>query len=125
MIVLVLFMALLSPAAFAQDARYCGPPVRDKDGVIVRSSAVLREFQRLYPCPVNGQASGACPGWSKDHTIPLVCGGCDAVENLQWLPAPLKSCAGTVCKDRWERRVYCRFVSVPAAPVVVDSGVAP
>ena len=35
-------------------------------------------------------------------------GGFDAVRNLLWLPGALKSCPGTVCKDRWERKVYVR-----------------
>lgn len=109
-----LLLLLFSLAGWAQDARYCGPPARDALGTIVRSRQVLRDFQQLYPCPATGEARGACPGWFKDHTIPLVCGGCDTVENLQWLPGPIKTCAGTVCKDRWERRVYCRYVPPPS-----------
>jgi hypothetical protein len=70
-LVLALWLLLAVPA-MAQDARYCGPPARDEDGVIVRSREVLRAFQRVYPCPGNGAAAGACPGWYKDHTIPLV-----------------------------------------------------
>ena len=48
--------------------------------------------------------------WQVDHVIPLVCGGCDAVVNMQWLPAAIKTCAastGVPCKDRWEQKVYC------------------
>ena len=104
------------PALAADDSRYCGPPARDADGAIVRSRAVLRDFQRLYPCPANGQAAGACPGWFRDHVVPLVCGGCDSVENLQWLPGETKTCAGQVCKDRWERRVYCRAPPATSPP---------
>lgn len=111
---LLLCLALLAtPWAWAQDARYCGAPKRDADGDIVRSRAVLRSFQAMYPCPSTGLQAGACPGWFRDHVVPLVCGGCDTVENLQWLPGETKTCAGTVCKDRWERRVYCRFVPLP------------
>lgn len=50
-----------------------------------RSRAVLREFQRLYPCPSTGLKTGACPGWQRDHEWPLECGGSDTVANLQWL----------------------------------------
>lgn len=58
--------------------------------------------------PATGQHTGPCKGWAIDHVIPLAVGGCDAVSNLQWLPVEIKSCAGTVCKDRWERKVYAR-----------------
>lgn len=110
---IALILLLASLTAWAQDARYCGPPERDALGTIVRSRQVLRDFQAIYPCPANGQAMGACPGWFKDHIVPLVCGGCDSVENLQWLPGEIKTCAGTTCKDRFERRVYCRYVPPP------------
>lgn len=110
---LFLVLILLASSVFAQDARYCGPPARDAEGDIVRSRPLLREFQRLHPCPLNGQTSGACPGWYKDHIVPLVCGGCDSITNLQWLPTEIKTCAGAVCKDRWERRVYCRHEPAP------------
>jgi hypothetical protein len=103
----------LTSGAWSQDRRYCGPPARDADGTILRSRELLRDFQRVYPCPSNGAPAGACPGWFKDHIVPLVCGGCDSLENLQWLPGAIKTCAGTVCKDRWERRVYCRAVPSP------------
>jgi len=44
-----------------------------------RSRAVTREFQREHPCPSTGRTSGACPGYRKDHVVPLACGGPDAV----------------------------------------------
>lgn len=110
-ILFAISVLLASAPAMAQDGRYCGPPARDADGVILRSRAVLRDFQRLYPCPATGLQQGACPGWFKDHIVPLVCGGCDSIENLQWLPGETKTCAGQICKDRWERRVYCRAPS--------------
>lgn len=110
---LLALLLLLALPAQAEDRRYCGPPVRDDAGVIIRSPGVLREFQQVYPCPLTERSVGSCPGWYKDHVIPLVCGGCDSIENLQWLPGPIKTCAGKVCKDRWERRVYCRAVPPP------------
>jgi hypothetical protein len=39
-----------------------------------RSREVTREFQREHPCPSTGKASGGCPGYRKDHIIPLACG---------------------------------------------------
>lgn len=106
----LLLLALITGfVAHAHDARYCGPPQRSAAGDIIRSRAPLRDFQRIHPCPSTGLSTGACPGWHKDHVIPLVCGGCDTVENLQWLPVEIKACAGTDCKDRWERRVYCQY----------------
>ena len=92
------------------ETRYCGPEIRrDASGKIIRRADVLRAFRDLYPCPATGQPRGACPGWNIDHVIPLSCGGCDAVSNLQWLPVEIKRCAGDKCKDRWERRVYCSY----------------
>ncbi|WP_290964148.1 HNH endonuclease signature motif containing protein [Hydrogenophaga sp.] len=114
-ITLLVFLLLVASLALAQDPRYGGPPERDADGNIKRSRAVLREFQRIHPCPSTGLQSGSCPGWFKDHVIPLVCGGADSIVNLQWMPGEIKTCAGTTCKDRWERRVYCRFVP-PTTP---------
>lgn len=89
-----------------QETRYCGV-FRDEDGTIVRSWTVRTAFRRIHACPSTGLTTGACPGWAIDHVIPLVCGGCDAVGNLQWLPNEIKSAAGMLPKDRWEQRVYC------------------
>jgi hypothetical protein len=49
-----------------------------------RSASVKREFQLTHPCPATGRTSGACPGYVKDHVLPLACGGPDAVSNMQW-----------------------------------------
>lgn len=105
----LLCAAVMAVAAPAEDQRYCvTAPVRASDGKIARSKSVLREFRRLHPCPATGKSTGACPGWSLDHVVPLACGGCDAVSNLQWLPNTMKSASGVDPKDRWERKVYCR-----------------
>jgi len=109
---LALLLALGYAEAAAADplveARYCGAPVRLADGSIRRRADVLAAFKRQHPCPANGATSGACPGWAMDHIVPLVCGGCDEVSNLQWLPNQIKSAAGIYPKDRWEQRVYCK-----------------
>ena len=116
-------LLLICLPAFAQplnplvEQRYCGPPSRNAAGEILRSSAVLTAFKRAHPCPVTGLSTGACPGWAIDHIIPLACEGCDAVSNLAWMPNAIKSCAGTICKDRWERKIYCQPMQiVPAVP---------
>lgn len=88
------------------DPRYCGEPARDKDGSIKRSQTVLRHFVAVFPCPATLQATTTCTGWAIDHVIPLADGGCDAPGNLQWLPDGIKSCAGSLCKDRWERKYH-------------------
>jgi len=88
------------------ESRYCGTPVRDANGEIQRSRLVLKEFQKIHPCPSTGLTTGACPGWALNHTIPLACGGCDSVSNLDWMPDEIKSCAEPWCRDRWERKVY-------------------
>lgn len=85
-----------------EETRYC---YGDK-----HSADVVAAFRRIHPCPTTGLSTGSCPNWAVDHVIPLVVGGCDSVSNLQWLPNEIKSCAGTVCKDRWERKVYERVI---------------
>ena len=111
-LVLVPFAALAATPTLT-DIRYCGAPVRDADGSIHRSTAVINAFKRLHPCPVTGLTTGACPGWAIDHVIPLASCGCDAVYNMQWLPNSIKSAAGVDAKDRWERRVYVCSPSLP------------
>ena len=96
----------VQPISALQEQRYCGPPVRTADGSIRRRSDVLTAFNKVHPCPATGLSSGACPGWHRDHIIPLSACGCDAVSNLQWLPVEIKTCKGDYCKDRWERKVY-------------------
>jgi hypothetical protein len=108
----LLFAAFISTQVFAgslTDSRVCGVEniKRSEEGVIIRSASVLRNFQKLHPCPSTGKITGSCPGWAIDHVIPLACGGCDSIENLQWMKNTIKSCAGTECKDRWERKIYC------------------
>jgi len=49
-----------------------------------RSAAVKHEFQLAHPCPATGLTRGRCPGYVKDHIVPLACGGPDAVSNMQW-----------------------------------------
>ena len=102
---IVLFVVVLpltlvfAPPAHGQivvnDARFCGPPARDASGRIIRSSTVLRQFEREYPKPQDGRV------WYRDHVIPLACGGCDAVINLQWLHEDQWR-----DKSKWERTVY-------------------
>lgn len=103
------FSLSLLPATI--ETRYCfamSEVPRASDGSIRRSSWVRENFRREHPCPVSGLREGPCPGWAVDHVIPLVCGGCDVVSNMQWLPVSIKSGSDPDDKDRWEHRVYCR-----------------
>ncbi len=107
LVVLVFFLSGISSPVFSDattETRYCGEPRRDTAGDIYRSSSVRSAFQKIHPCPVNGLTSGACPGWQVDHVIPLACGGCDAVNNMQWLPETIKTQKGG--KDGFERKIY-------------------
>jgi|SRR5262249_41507136 hypothetical protein len=70
-----------------------------------RSLEVKHEFQRLHSCSATGQTSGACPGYNKDHIVPLACGGPDAVANLQWQTT---AAAKARIKDKWERKACGR-----------------
>lgn len=107
-----------APLPPLSEVRYCrAEPTRTATGQILRRADVIAAFRKVHPCPATGQTSGACPGWAIDHIIPLVCGGCDAVSNLQWLPTAIKSAAGTDPKDRWEQRVYCASPARPASGV--------
>lgn len=105
------FMPAFAQLSAVQEIRYCGQPRRGADGSILRSTAVLSAFKRTHACPSTGLRFGPCPGWAIDHILPLASCGCDAVWNLQWLPNELKSAAGALPKDRWERRVYTCPVS--------------
>ena len=91
------------PIAPLQEQRYCGPPKRNAAGEIIRRADVLKAFRQVHVCPATGITRHACPGWAIDHVVPLACGGCDAVSNLQWLPYELKIHG----KDRFEREIYC------------------
>jgi len=98
---LLIVLGLVVPvhAGDLDETRFCGPPARDAKGQIVRRSDVLRAFEKVYPCPA--PIGTTCPGWRRDHVIPLACGGCDSVANLQWLPVEMwKS------KSLFERRIY-------------------
>lgn len=64
-----------------------------------RDKEVLAEFQRLNPCPSTGLPDGACPGYQKDHIVPLCRGGPDTVANLHWL---------TVDQHKMKTRGDCR-----------------
>lgn len=112
--IFILLLASLVYAGPLDETRICGEPARNASGQIIRRSDVLRAFKQIHPCPATGFSTGACPGWSIDHILPLACHGCDEVGNLQWLPNKLKTCAG-ICKDRWERKINC----APAQLVVM------
>jgi hypothetical protein len=87
-ILVAIIVALVSAPATARD---------------YRSREVTREFQREHPCPFTGLATGACPGYRKDHVVPLACGGADAVSNMQW-----QTIGDARAKDRWERKLCGR-----------------
>jgi len=104
----ILTLSTLANAGDLDETRCCITPKRTASGDILRRGDVLREFQKIHPCPSTGLKTGSCSGWAKDHVIPLSCGGVDAVSNLQWLPLQIKSASGVYPKDRWERKIYCR-----------------
>lgn len=92
-----ILLALATTPALAgpNDPRWCGPPARDAQNRIVRDAGLVREFARVWPKPQDGRR------WYVDHVIPLACGGCDSMSNLQWLPE-----VQWREKSRWERRIY-------------------
>jgi hypothetical protein len=70
-----------------------------------RSHATTREFQRLHPCPLTHLRTGTCPGYVKDHIVPLCAGGPDTPANMQW-----QTVKEAKVKDVQERRM-CRHPS--------------
>jgi hypothetical protein len=105
----LLYMLLMSVIAFEEaradthmeETRYCGQPVRDADGRIVRAYAVYTAFRSVHPCPSSGLTNGPCFGWQVNHVIPLACGGCDAVSNMEWMRNDVKK-----LHDGYERKLY-------------------
>lgn len=104
-----------------KDYRMCGAIVRDATGNIKRSSAVLTAYKKIHPCPSTGLTTGACPGWALNHSIPLACGGCDAVYNLTWMPDQIKSCVNSWCVDRYERKINAATPPVPDSAACVNA----
>lgn len=49
-----------------------------------RDPAVTRSFTRTVPCPATGEVGHRCPGFIRDHLIPLCAGGVDAASNIWW-----------------------------------------
>lgn len=99
------------------DARYCGEPTRDRNGNITRSSSELKKFVQVFPCPATLRPTISCTDWQIDHVIPRSRGGCDKPINMHWLPKALKTCAGKVCKDRWELKYH----AIPRQPVTLQT----
>lgn len=103
--VALLIIALAVPAAAKTESRHNRDP------------QVAREFQRHHPCPATGRTSGACPGYVRDHIIPLACGGPDTVANLQW-----QTTADAKAKDRVERKCRVRMSPPHTGSVTILRG---
>lgn len=85
------------------DIRCCVEPKRYADGRIVRSAAVIAEFERLFPLPEGADRKK----YQINHAVPLVCGGKDIVSNLLWMRVEAKTCAEDWCQDRHEQVTMC------------------
>ena len=66
----------------------CWGGIGGAGGAWARDRDVPREFQKIQPCPSTGRTRGACPGYQRDHIVPLCRGGADNVGNMQWLSVP-------------------------------------
>ena len=98
----MLIILMLSMPVYA-DIRCCVPPERYADGTIKRNRALIKEFERLYPLPSNFNRAD----YQVNHSIPLVCGGRDIIENLTWMHVKAKTCAEDYCQDRHEQLTMC------------------
>lgn len=65
-----------------------------------RNPEVTRQFQHEHPCPSTGSTYGRCPGYIKDHVVPLCAGGADATWNMQW---QTKEAAHAKDKLEWQQ----------------------
>ena len=75
-------------------------------------------FRLAHPCPATGQSHGACKGYVIDRVIPLVCGGAEEPDNMQW-----QTVAQAKAKDKWER-IGCRpgrKLVVPGTPAFTEA----
>ena len=70
---------------------------RDSHGRIARSAEQKDAFKHGHPCPSTGKSSGACPGYTVDHIVPLKRGGADRPANMQW-----QTTKAAKAKDRTE-----------------------
>ena len=93
--VAVLLALCGSARAACEDGRCRGYP---------RDPAVTRLFTLTVPCPSTGEVSHRCPGFIRDHFIPLCAGGADAVDNLWW-----EDIARAAEKDRHELQLCHRL----------------
>ena len=59
-------------------------------------------FRLANPCPGTGATHGACTGYVIDRIVPVICGGAEAPDNMQW-----QTLAEAKEKDRWEA-IGCR-----------------
>lgn len=114
--IIFLLASLIANANPLLETRYCGEPKRDASGSILRSQAVIAAFQKQHPCPSTGKTTGACRGWAINHVIPLACGGCDSVSNMQWLPVVIKAGWQDWSVDRHERKIYASRPKQPNTP---------
>src|SRR5690348_16098016 len=76
--------------------------VPDANAATPRSPETPKEFQRLNPCPSTGKNYGGCPGYIRDHIIPLCLNGPDTPANMQW-----QTVEDSLRKDD-EERAACR-----------------
>lgn len=105
-IISILLLLLTYPVqanSIYADSRFCGEPKRNDSGEIIRSAAVKNQFKKMYPLP----AALDPRDYHINHIIPLVCGGCDNVNNLMWMHRDAKACADDYCQDRHERLTMC------------------
>ena len=90
------------------------PPSKERR--TLRTLTPRAEFVQLNPCPANGRAVAACPGYIIEHAIPLCAGGRDTADNLVWRRA-----SDARRREAVEQR-YCGCVRNPPGNALVCPG---
>lgn len=73
-----------------------------------RDRVQTARFKKENPCPVTGLTKGRCEGYQVDHVKPLMLGGKDKPENMQWLTIEAHKAKTKAEIKQCKRKKSCR-----------------